>query len=123
MSLIELPQKLETFDDLELLLRGDVLQLRCRYMPFGKFDDELMLGAYHSKNSISFGNTLHSVVVPRVYGDTKYLTRYKLGRENIIGFEDGVLIVNADRVPTESFQKDKLGFSELEETLKMAKLR
>ena len=122
MDSIELPQILEAFDDLRLLLRGDVLQLIHRSESY-KYGDESMFGAFHSKNLGSSGDTSYSVVVPRKCGPTEYLTRYNLGRRNIIGFENGALIVDAERVPTKSFQKDKPDFSELEKTLKMAKLR
>jgi hypothetical protein len=110
-------QRLESLEDLELLIRGDAVEIVYENMPLWKYGSENELGAYHG---MSHSNQFQFLIPMMSNGE--YLVMYR-ARRSQIQVRDGKVILNEDKSVTESFSPRQSEYVELNNTLVMAGLR
>src|SRR3989338_8542422 len=108
---------LENSDDLEMLVRGDVLAIAYEHEPSWRYDKKTELGAYHGR---SHTNQLQFLIPMEMRSE--YIVMYR-ARKSQIQIRDGIAILNEDRSVTESFSPNHTGYLDLNRTLQMSGLR
>ncbi|MBI2129803.1 hypothetical protein HYU07_06210 [Candidatus Woesearchaeota archaeon] len=116
-------QLLENLEDLEILMRGDAVNIIYQNEPLWKYGEKEQVGAYHGKSEFGFLQFL----IPAVARED-CIIMYET-RKSQITIKDGKIVLNEDKSVTtahisgdESFQ-DHQEYETLNETLAIAELR
>ena len=105
-------QKLENTEELDALVRGDLIETQ---------GDKIMLGAYHQKNYMG----QHEFLFPaELRGEYIIMDRVRSSKIQIV---DGRIVYNRDCCAIQSFTPERnfteYDYGELNETLRMSGLR
>ena len=111
----------ESIDDLQCLMRGDLVKLVFEYVPTWKYGQKESVGTYHGINSTN-GHLLFLI-----QESDNHLLMHS-SRKSEIGFHEGQIVLNEDTTSTKSYtprdeQFSEYKFSTLCETLQQAGIR
>ena len=108
---------LEHKDDLQCLMRGDLVKIIFQNEPHWKYDEENEIGAYHG---VWMNGHLQFVIPAEMRGE--YIVMYR-SRKSDIELRDGAIVINEDRSSTQAYEQTHSDYKSLNETLKLAGLR
>ena len=108
---------LESPDDLELLVRGDLVQIILQNEPLWKHDEEEHLAAYHGRSVLD-----HLQFLVPIDARYEYIVRYQV-RDNLAQVRDGKVVLSESKYITNAFAPDNSRYPDLNKTLIRAGLR